>query len=150
MQTEQISEETSGVFFTIREFIDTLEESTDSKSQVSGILTLLKSIIQLLEAGGNVRSHQSEFLNSLNESLQANVKVLVEHDQRITKLNELVTEIAKSASSLSQKVKKLAENTAKLPAINVDNLLKTLNEHADEINKNTTSIIEIKDKLEFP
>ncbi len=149
MQNEQSPEETQGLFETLKDFINTLEESPDSESQVSGILILLKSIIELLEADRNVSSKQSETIYNLDKALQANVKVAVEFDERITKLNELIIDIATNSSKLAEQVKELAENAAKIPAINIDNLLKTLNEHADEINENAANIKTIKNELKL-
>lgn len=147
MQNEQSFEETQGLFETLKGFIDTLEESPDSERKISGILTLLKSMIELLEADRNVSSQQSETLYTLDKSLQASAKAAIEFDDRITKLNELVIEVATNSSKLAEEVKEIAETAAKIPAINIDNLLKTLNKHAEEINQNAASIKEIKDKL---
>jgi methyl-accepting chemotaxis protein len=147
MQNEQLPEETQGLFETLKEFIDTLEESPDSESQVSGILTLLKSIIELSEADRKVSYSQNELLNNINESSQVNVKAVVELDQRITKLENIVIELASNSEKLAEQVKELAENAVNIPVINIDNLLKTLNEHSDEINENAASIEDIRDKL---
>tara|TARA_R110002050_G_scaffold992_1_gene6808 strand:- start:5543 stop:5992 length:450 start_codon:yes stop_codon:yes gene_type:complete len=147
MQNEQLPEETQGLFETLKEFIDTLEESPDSESQVSGILTLLKSIIELSEADRKVSYSQNELLNNINESSQVNVKAVVELNQRITKLENIVIELASNSEKLAEQVKELAENAVNIPVINIDNLLKTLNEHSDEINENAASIEDIRDKL---
>lgn len=147
MQNEQLPEETQGLFETLKEFIDTLEESPDSESQVSGILTLLKSIIELSEADRKVSYSQNELLNNINESSQVNVKAVVELDQRITKLENIVIELASNSEKLAEQVKELAENAVNIPVVNIDNLLKTLNEHSDEINENAASIEDIRDKL---
>ena len=146
MENEQSHEETIELFLTIKEFINTLEESADSEIQISGVLTLFKSIIGYLEAGENVRSSQSEVLHSLNESSQANVKGFIEIYDRIETLEKNVSDLASNSAKLGMEVMKLAETAAKIPVINIDNLLKTLNEHAEEINENTASIKAINGK----
>ena len=149
MQDEQQPEETQGLFEMLKDFIDNLQESTDNESKINGILTIQKSIIELLEAGGNVRSQQNETLFTLDEALQANVKVAIEHDESIIKLNELIIDIATNSSKLAKQVQGLAENAAKIPVVDIDNLLKTLNEHADEINDNAVTIKAIKNELKL-
>jgi len=147
MQNEQSSEETHGLFESIKEFIDTIEESENSEIKVNGIISLFKILIQHLEADDNVSSHQSELLHSLNESQQANMECFIELYDRITKLEKNVIDIASNSSKLAEEVVKLAETAKKIPVINIDKLLKTLNEHSEEINENAASIKVIKDKL---
>lgn len=149
MKNEELSEDTQGLYETLKEFIDTLKESSDNESQIGGILTLLKSIIELLEADRNVSSHQSKVLYSLNESSQANVEAFTELYERVATLEKKIIELASNSSELAKQVMKLAETAKEIPVINIDNLLKTLNEHAEEINENTASIKVIKDKLSF-
>lgn len=162
MQNEQSLEESQELYGAIKELIDTLEESPDNKSQISGILTLLKTITGQLESNDEIRLYQNELIEKHSEmlnyakntaqiqddSLKASVKVFTEFDERITKLEKLVTDIATNSAQLARKVQELAENAAKIPVINIDNLLKKLNEHSDEINENAASIKAIKDKLE--
>lgn len=140
MENKQSSEGVQEFYVSIKEFIDTIEESETSESKVNGILALFKLIIEHLESGSNVSAQQSKLLYSFNDSFKANLKVASEFDERITKLENMVTDI--TSNSL-----KLAEITKKIPVINIDNLLKTLNEHSDEINENTASINTIKEKL---
>ncbi|MCG6190075.1 hypothetical protein [Maribellus maritimus] len=161
MQDEQSFKEAQELFDTINEFIETLEESSDSKNQINGILSLLKTIVELLRSNDETKFHQSKLLDNhsemlnyaqntaqiLDDSLKAQVKIFSEYDDKISKLAKMVSGIASNSAKLGEQVKELAENTAKIPAINIDNLLNTLNEHADEINVNTASIKKIKDKL---
>lgn len=147
MKNEELSEDTQELYETFKEFIDTLKESPDNESQINGILTLLKSIIELLQADRNVSSHQSKVLYSLNESSQVNTEAFTELYERIGTLEKNVSDLASNSSALAQQVVKLAETTKEIPVINIDNLLKTLNEHAEEINENAAAIKIIKDKL---
>lgn len=147
MKNEELSEDTRELYETFNEFIETLKESADNESQISGILTLLKSIIELLQADRSVSSHQSKVLYSLNESSQVNAEAFIELYERIAMLEKNVSDLASNSSVLAQQVVKLAETTNEIPVINIDNLLKTLNKHTEEINGNTASIKAIKNKL---
>lgn len=161
MQDEQSFQESQELYESMRELIDTLEETPDSKSQISGIFTLLRTITGQLEANDEMRFHQNEMLENHSEmlhyakntaqiqddSLKAQVKIFSEYDDKISQLANLVTEIANNSAKFGEQIKGLAENAAKIPVIDVDNLLKTLNEHADEINQNTASIKEFANKL---
>lgn len=161
MQDEQSFHESQELYESMRELIETLEESPDNKNQISGMLTLLRTIIGQLEANDEMRFHQNEMLENhsemlhhatnsakiQSESLDAQVIVFIEHEDKISQLAKMVTELATNSAKLGEQVKELAEATAKIPAINIDDLLNTLNEHTDEINQNTASIKEIANKL---
>lgn len=147
MQNEQSSEATQGFFKSIKEFIATIEESENIEIKVNGILSLFTSIIEHSEANSNVTYQQNVLLHSINKSLQATVKVANEFDERIATLEKNVTDLALNTSKLTNGVVKLTEIVKKNPAIDIDNLIKTINEHAEEINENTASIKVIKDKL---
>ena len=147
MQNEQSSEVTHRFFESIKEFIDTIEESENIEIKVNGILSLFKSIIERSEAESNVGYQQNEMLHSINKSLQANLKVANEFDERISTLEKNVTDLALYTSKLNDGVMKLTEIVKKIPAIDIDDLIKTINEHAEEINENTASIKVIKDRL---
>ena len=140
------NEQSSGFFESMKEFLDTIEESGTIEMKVNGIISLFKSTIVYLESSANVSSLQSEAISSFNESTQANVEVFIQVDEKITALANMVTDIASNSSKLSEEVVKLAEAAAKIPVINIDNLLKTLNEHSEEINENTASIKAINGK----
>ena len=161
MQDEQSFKESQELYETINEFIETLEESPDINSKINGILTLLKTITGELKANDEIRFHHNQLLDNHSktvslakntaqiqeDSLKAQVQIFSEYDNKISKLANLVTEIANNSAKLGEQIKRLAENAAKIPVIDVDNLLKTLNEHADEINQNTASIKEITNQL---
>jgi len=140
MENKKSSEESQQIFVVFKEFINNIEESENIKRKISDILTLFKSIIEYLAASSNVSSAAGKSIHSLNESRKAIEKVVYEINERISMLENKVDEIV----SISMQ---LAEITKKIPAINMDKLLKTLTEHADEINENTASIKMIKDKL---
>ena len=147
MQNEQSSEEIDGLFESIKKFIDTIAETEDSDRKVNGILSLFKILIQHLQADNNVSSSQSKVIHNLNESQQANLEAFTEIYERIETLEKKIIELASNSSELAKQVVKLAETAKEIPEINIDNLLETLNEHAEEINENTASIKAIKDKL---
>jgi len=147
MQNEQSSDATQGFFKSIKEFIATIEESENIEIKVNGILSLFTSIIEHSEANSNVSYQQNVLLHSINKSLQATVKVANEFDERIATLEKNLTDLALNTSKLTNGVVKLTEIVKKIPAIDIDNLIKTINEHAEEINENTASIKVIKDKL---
>jgi methyl-accepting chemotaxis protein len=75
------------------------------------------------------------------------MKVANEFDEKITKLESMVNELASNSLKLAETVIELTQHTAKIPIIDIDNLLKTLNEHSDEINENAASIKDIKNEL---
>lgn len=155
------NEQSSGFFESMKEFLDTIEESGTIEMKVNGIISMFKSTIVYLESSANISSLQSEMLNVLDEASQANSKMLhilheaqqanlevfIKVDEKITTLAKNAEDVTSISSKLAEEVGKLAEAAAKIPVINIDNLLKTLNEHAEEINENTASIKAIKDKL---
>ena len=112
MQDEQSSEETPGLFESIKKFIDTIEETEDSDMKVNGILSLFKILIQHLEADNNVSSSQSKVIHSINESQQATLEAFTELYERIATLEKNVSDLASNSSELAKQVVKLAE-TAK-------------------------------------
>lgn len=114
MNNEELSEDTQGLYETLKGFIDTLKESPDNESKISGILTLLESIIELLEADRNVSFQQSEAIHSINKSLQANLKVANEFDERFSTLEKNVTDLALNTSKLNDGVVKLTEIIRKM------------------------------------
>ena len=141
--------EQSGFFESMNEFLDTIEESGNIEMKVNGIISLLKSTFVYLESNANISSIQSEAIHSFNESSQANLNAFTELYERVATLEKNFIELASNSSELAKQVVKLAETAAKIPVINIDNLLSKLNEHAEEINENTASIKLIKDKLNF-
>jgi len=114
MNNEELSENTQGLYETLNGFIDTLKESSDNESQISGILTLFESIIELLEADRNVSSHQSKVIHNINESLQANLKVANEFEERISTLEKNITDLALNTSKINAGVLKLTEIVKKM------------------------------------
>ena len=139
--------EQSGFFESMNEFLDTIEESGNIEMKVNGIISLLKSTFVYLESSANISSIQSEAIHSFNESSQANLNAFNELYERVATLEKNFIELASISSELSKQTGKIAETAAKIPVINIDNLLETLNEHAEEINENTASIKLIKNKL---
>jgi hypothetical protein len=109
MQDGQSSEETPGLFESIKKFIDTLEETEDVDMKANGILSLFKILIQHLEADNNISSSQSKVIHSLNESQQATVEAFTELYERIETLEKNVIEIASNSSELAKQVVKLTE-----------------------------------------
>lgn len=120
MQDEQSFNESQSLYVTLKEFIDNIPKSHDSKSQINDILYLLKSIIELLETDSNVRFNQNKSIYSLDDALQANVNVAIEFDERLTKLENMVTDIASNSAKLAEQLKNLAETASKIQ-INKDN-----------------------------
>jgi len=126
MQNEHSSEETHGLFESIKELIDTIEGSENSEIKVNGIISLFKILIQHLEAGDNVSSHQSELLHKLSESQQANMECFIEFYERIATLEKNVADIASTSSKLAEELTKLAETAAKIPVVNIDNFTQNI------------------------
>jgi methyl-accepting chemotaxis protein len=126
--------ENQELFENYRDFIDTLENTPDSDRQIDGILYLLKTIGNLLETDNDAVKQHNEVLNYLNDTFAANQNIVDEHEEKITELNELIIRIGDIVNNVTDEIKKLAEHTAKIPVVNVDSLLKTLNEHTEEIN----------------
>lgn len=131
MKPKEELNETPDFFTDMREYIETLEETNDNNSQINGILYLFKIIANILETDYNTSTEQNELLNNYTASSK---NLFCEHEEKITKLNELIIEIGEIVNKLTDDVKKITELTAEVPIINVENLLKTLNEHTEEIN----------------
>lgn len=163
MQNEELSQESQELYESLNELIDTIKKSSDSKGQINGILSVLKTILEQLRANEESQLYRDEITkihsNMLNhavttsqlqdKSLKAQVQIFTEYDDKIAKLANMVTELATNSAKLAEQIKGIAETSAKIPVIDVDNLLKTLNEHADEINENTASIKAIKNELKL-
>lgn len=147
MQNGQSSDETLEFFESIKKFIDTLEKSENSERKVNSIVSLIKILVQHFEIDANVSSSQSKSIHSLNQSQQANMEGFIELYERVSTLEKNVADLVSNSSELAKQVMKLAETTKEIPVINVDNLLKTLNQHAEEINQNTAAIKAIKEKI---
>lgn len=147
MQNEQSPEEMSEFFDTFIKSIDNIYKSDNINDKIDDMLSILKTIFKHSKATQNLIFRQDDTIHLLNKSSQASIKLFIEFENRITKLEKMVTDIATYSATLAEQIQKLAEISAKIPVIDVDNLLKTLNEHANEINENTASIKAIKDKL---
>lgn len=114
MQNEQSSEVTHRFFESIKEFIDTIEESENIEIKVNGILSLFKSIIERSEVESNVSYQQNEMLHSINRTLQANLKAANEFDERIITLEKNVTDLALYTSKINDGLLKLTEIVKKI------------------------------------
>jgi hypothetical protein len=115
MNNEELSKDAQGgLYDSLKVFVNTLKESPDNESKISGILTLLESVIELLEADRNVSFQQNKAIHSINKSLQANLNVANEFDDRFTTLEKNVTDLALNTSKINNGVVKLTEIIKKM------------------------------------
>jgi len=116
-----------------KEFLDNIVNLKNVGTKIDYICDLLKSLNNYFESNIDVNYSEKEMRNNQTEAIQSSFKVINELDDRISKLENLIEEIA--SNSL-----KLAETMKNNPPIDIDKLLKILNEHSDDIKK-------LKDKL---